>query len=133
MDFEIQPLKEIQWKVSALHGYAEVLQKKFTKDIETCLNNIISVFESQSGDIYRFILTNQWEHIWDCKVIIDNTQKIFYVSSIAIVPNLQKKWISKKFYTTVIIPKFSTLYPWYIFAPWIEQTDLWKKLWNNHK
>jgi hypothetical protein len=130
MNFESKTMAQIKGQVSELYGYENIAKQQFWWDITRCLNETISVFKLQSWDIYRFILTNQWQQLWDCKVIVDHSKKVYYVSSIAIVPNLQKKWIWGGFYDQYLIPEFSHLHPWYVFVAWPEQTALGKKLRN---
>ncbi len=131
MRFSVHPFHEIKWACVSLWSYKELMQQTFTGDIQQCLTWTIDVFELvESAHVVKFILVNQGQQIGECKIVIDEDKKIYFVSSIVIVPNLQKNWIGKHIYRDVIIPKFTHTHPWYTFVPWPEQTVLGKKLWQ---
>lgn len=128
MDFKKHPFSEIKWKVQELWWYADVLKKKFEWDIVVCLEGEVDIYHTDTDPIDRYVLVFGGQQIADCKVVIDHFNKNYFVSSIAILPNLQKNWIASKLYKDIIIPNMKNKYPEYPFVPAPEQTDAWKRL-----
>lgn len=128
MDFKEHELSEIKWKTSNIWWYVEILQTMFNWNIYDCLSWTIDIYYTNTDPVDRYILVFDGEQIADCKVIADHSKKTFFVSSIAVISNLQKNWIASKLYNEIIIPKMKKKYPKYWFVPSWLQTDLWKKL-----
>jgi len=128
MDFTEHNLPQIKNKVSSICSYADILKLKYIWDIEQCLNDTIDLYFSDMWDIKRFIIAHNGQQIGDCKIVVDQKQKNYFVSSIAIVENLQKNWITSSLYKKIIIPKMEILHPGFEFVAAPKQTNLWKKL-----
>ncbi len=91
MDFREHEFVEIKNKVSSIHWYADILKLKYQWDVEKCLHDEIDLYFSDTWDVKRFVIVHNGEQIGDCKIVVDQVNKNYFVSSIAIVQNLQKK------------------------------------------
>ncbi len=133
MKFNQYKFVDIKNKIWNISSYQKLLETEYVWDVFECIHDEIDVYCSDMWNIKRYVIVYSGQQIWDCKVIVDDKQKKYYVSSIAIVPNLQGKWIGSSFYNKVIIPRMQLLYPEYVFVPGPWQTDLWEILWTSTK
>lgn len=98
MDFREHELVHIKNKVSSLYSYADILKLKYQGDVEKCLQDTIDLYFSDMWDVKRFIIVHNGQQIGDCKIVVNKDNNNYFVSSIAIVENLQKNWIASSLY-----------------------------------